>query len=199
MEIQHLPINKLKLNPANPRFIRDDKFEKLVKSLADCPDLFDTRPCICSDRTGDPIILGGNMRWRAAKDLKWEKVPAIILSGLTENQEKEIAIKDNGDFGQWDWEALVNEWNDLPLEDWGINLPSEWLKEDDPNEEYAGMPEFGEEGKAFRTIHVHFKNENDVISFAQQIGQEISEKSKTLWYPPIKKESYNNMRFEDGD
>lgn len=139
------------------------------------------------------------MRWRAAKDLKWEKVPAIILSGLTENQEKEIAIKDNGDFGQWDWEALVNEWNDLPLEDWGINLPLEWLKEDDPNEEYAGMPEFGEEGKAFRTIHVHFKNENDVISFAQQIGQEISEKSKTLWYPPIEKESYNNMRFEDGD
>jgi DNA modification methylase len=126
-EIIYLPISKLKPNPDNPRLIRDANFKRLVKSLKDCPQLFDARPCICSDRTGDLIVLGGNMRYLAAKELKYKDVPAIIMSGLTEDQEREIVIKDNGEtFGEWDFNLLAN-WSDEPLTDWGVDLPEDWL------------------------------------------------------------------------
>ncbi len=127
-KIQYLPIGQIKLNPSNPRIIKDVTFKRLVKSLQDCPSLFDARPLLCSDRTGELIVLGGNMRLRAAQELKYDKVPVIILPGLTEPQEREVAIKDNGLFGEWDFEALANEWSELPLVEWGVPLPEDWLK-----------------------------------------------------------------------
>ncbi|KKW12679.1 MAG: methylase N-4/N-6 domain-containing protein [Candidatus Gottesmanbacteria bacterium GW2011_GWB1_49_7] len=132
-KIQYVPLAVLHLNPKNPRLIKDAAFRKLVKSLADCPTLFDARPCICSDRTGENIILCGNMRYLAAKELKRETVPAIIITGLTKAQEREITIKDNGDFGEWDFDILSNEWTDLPLMDWGVSLPLNWLATLDDN------------------------------------------------------------------
>ena len=122
-EIKYLAISDLKVNPGNPRFIRDAAFKKLVKSLSDCPSLFDARPCICSNRTGENIIIGGNMRFRAAVELKYKKVPTIIMEGLTELEEKEITIKDNATaFGEWDMDMLSG-WGDLPLAEWGVVVP----------------------------------------------------------------------------
>ena len=127
-KIEYLPAEKLKVNPENPRLIRDDSFARLVKSLNDCPQLFDARPCLCSDRTGELIILAGNMRFLAAKELKHKKVPAIIMSGLSEAQEKEILIKDNGTtWGEWDLDLLEKDYGDLPLEEWGVDLSSDWM------------------------------------------------------------------------
>lgn len=126
-KIQYLPIDQLILNSENPRLIRDAGFKRLVKSLKDCPSLFDARPCICSNRTGQNLIMGGNMRYLAAKELKYKKVPTIIMSGLTPEQEREIAIKDNGtEFGEWNMD-LLSAWSDLPLVDWGVPLPEDWL------------------------------------------------------------------------
>lgn len=124
MEIKFVPIASVTANPDNPRIIKDDAFRRLVKSLQECPQLFNARPLLCSDRTGKLIILGGNMRHAAAKELKYKEVPIIIISGLTETQEKEIAIKDNGAFGEWDFDLLANEWSDLPLIDWGVDMPN---------------------------------------------------------------------------
>jgi hypothetical protein len=67
------------------------------------------------------------MRWRSAKELKWKEVPVIIMPGLTEAQEKEIAIRDNGAWGEWDFDVLANSWGDLPLDDWGVDLPDGWI------------------------------------------------------------------------
>jgi DNA modification methylase len=137
ISIQYLPIGRLRVNPNNPRLIKDAAFKRLVKSLADCPSLFDARPCICSDRTGELIILGGNMRYLAARELNYKEVPVITMRGLTEAQEKEIIIKDNGAFGEWDFDILANLWSDLPLEEWGINIPRDPALDldDDPTTE----------------------------------------------------------------
>lgn len=127
-KIQYLPVGQLILNPDNPRLIRDANFKRLVKSLKDCPSLFDARPCICSDRTGKNVIMGGNMRYLAAKELKYKEVPAIIMTGLTPDQEQEIAIKDNGEtFGEWNMDEL-SAWDNLPLADWGVKMPEDWEK-----------------------------------------------------------------------
>ena len=131
-EIQYLPPSSIHLNQGNPRLIKNAAFKNLVKSLKDCPSLFDARPCICSDRTGQLIVVGGNMRLRAAIELKYETVPVIVMSGLTEDQEKEIAIKDNGGFGQWDFTVLADAWGDLPLVEWGVDLPEDWLTGKNP-------------------------------------------------------------------
>jgi DNA modification methylase len=131
--IQMLPIGAVTLNPDNPRTIKDSSFRRLVKSLQDAPRLFNARPLLCSDRTGKLIVLGGNMRLRAAIELKYGEVPVIIMQGLSEDQEREVAIKDNGAFGEWDYELLANEWSDLPLSDWGVDLPEDW-KDVEPEE-----------------------------------------------------------------
>lgn len=129
MKIEHIAIGKVKLNPDNPRQISNKDFESLVKSLKDCPDMFEARPLLCSDRTGKLIVLGGNMRLRAAQKLNYKDVPVIVLPGLTEAQEKEITIKDNGAWGQWDFDALANAWSDLPLKGWGVDIPADWAAE----------------------------------------------------------------------
>jgi DNA modification methylase len=126
-KIEYFPTNDVYLNEKNPRLIKDEAFQRLVKSLLENPELFRARPLLCSDRTGRLVILGGNMRYLAAKELKYNEVPVIIMRGLTDDQEKAIAIKDNGTFGEWDFSVLATEWSDLPLEDWGVELPMGWL------------------------------------------------------------------------
>lgn len=122
-EIIEIPVEDLQLNPDNPRQISKKDFARLVKSLKTCPDLFKARPLLISTRTGEDVILGGNMRYKAAVKLGYKKVPCIVLGDLSRDQEREIAIKDNGAFGEWDWETLANGWDDLPLADWGVDVP----------------------------------------------------------------------------
>jgi DNA modification methylase len=126
-KIEYLPVGTVHLNEKNPRLIKDEAFKRLVRSLQESPDLFRARPPICSDRTGKLVILGGNMRYLAAKELKYTEVPVIIMKGLTKDQEKAIIIRDNGTFGEWDFSLLASAWSDMPLEDWGIELPKGWL------------------------------------------------------------------------
>jgi ParB-like chromosome segregation protein Spo0J len=124
-------VTQLKLNPNNPRFIRDDKFEKLKISLTDFPEMMDARPIVIDE---DGIILGGNMRFRACKELGWKEVEVNVLKGLTEKQKREFIIKDNASFGEWDWEILANEWDDEELKQYGIDVKftaDELLDEDD--------------------------------------------------------------------
>lgn len=127
-----IPASKLKLNPENPRQIGQKEFDRLVKSLQDCPEMFDARPLLVSQRTGENIIIGGNMRFRAAKKLEYKEMPCVILEGITKEKEREIAIKDNGAFGEWDWDALANSYSDLPLKDWGVDIPADWGEQNEP-------------------------------------------------------------------
>lgn len=121
----YVPIHDLQVNKANPRVVRDVAFKKLKESLqgAKGKEMFEARPCIVSNRTGENIIIAGNTRYKAAKELKWQEVPAVIMEGLTEEQEQEIIIRDNITNGEWDWETLANEWDAVKLEEWGVDLP----------------------------------------------------------------------------
>ena len=139
-KIEDRPINTVKANPDNPRTITGKAFKRLVESLRDAPGLFEARPLLCSDRTGELIVLGGNMRLEAARELKYEQVPCIVMKGLTEADEREIAIKDNGSFGEWDFDMLAS-WDDLPLNDWGVEIPEVWLESLDDKLPDAGSGE----------------------------------------------------------
>ena len=112
-------ISEVKVNPNNPRLIKDDKFKKLVQSVKDFPEMLNIRPIVVNK---DMIILGGNMRFKACKEAGLKEVP-IIITDLTEEQQKEFLIKDNVSGGEWDWDILANEWNAEDLKDWGLDIP----------------------------------------------------------------------------
>ncbi len=42
---------------------------------------------------------------------------------LTEEQKKEFIVKDNVGFGEWDWDALANDWSEEDLSEWGVDIP----------------------------------------------------------------------------
>jgi ParB-like chromosome segregation protein Spo0J len=115
-----LKINQIKLNPNNPRIIKDDKFKKLVQSIKDFPEMLNIRPIVVNK---DMIILGGNMRYKACKEAGLKEIP-VIVTDLTEAQQREFLIKDNTSGGEWDWEVLANEWNNEQLEAWGLDIPN---------------------------------------------------------------------------
>jgi hypothetical protein len=74
-------------------------------------------------------VLGGNMRLLALKKSGAKECTAKIVTGLTPEQKREFIIKDNSAFGEWDMDLLSSSWSDLPLVDWGVDLPEDWLKE----------------------------------------------------------------------
>lgn len=122
-------ISEIKLNPNNPRLIKDDKFTKLVQSIKDFPEMLDIRPIVVN---ADMVILGGNMRFKACKEAGLKEVPIIVADNLTEEQQREFLIKDNTSGGEWDFEMLANEWDVEQLEDWGLEIPN-WSKGLDVN------------------------------------------------------------------
>ena len=126
MKTEKIAISKIKLNPNNPRLIKDDKFTKLVQSIKDFPEMLDIRPIVVNE---DMIILGGNMRFKACKEAGLKEIPIIIANGLSEEKQREFLIKDNVSGGEWDWDMLANEWDDIELDKWGLDIPKEFLTE----------------------------------------------------------------------
>ena len=119
-QVEYRPIKNLKELPGNPRIIKKDQFEKLKQSIKDNANYFEARPIILSNRTGELVILAGNQRYKAAKAIGLKEVPTILLPNLTEEREKEIIIRDNVENGDWDWDALFNEWDTDKLQEWGV-------------------------------------------------------------------------------
>lgn len=113
-------VGEIKSNPNNPRIIKDEKFEKLVKSIREFPEMLNLRPIVVND---DMVVLGGNMRLKACKEAGLKEIPVIKASQLSEKQQKEFIIKDNVGFGEWDWETIANEWDSIELQDWGLDIP----------------------------------------------------------------------------
>ena len=119
MKIEKINIKDIKLNPNNPRTIKDDNFKKLVKSVKDFPEMLEIRPIVVND---DGIILGGNMRYKACKEAGLKEIFIIKASNLTEAQQKEFLIKDNVSGGDWNWETLIADWDSKLLTEWGMEL-----------------------------------------------------------------------------
>jgi len=117
-------ISQIKSNPKNPRVIKDDKFQKLVKSIKEFPEMLDKRPLVCfTDTDGKYVVLGGNMRLKAAKEIGMKELPISLADDWTEEQKNEFLIKDNVGFGEWNWDELNSDWDTEKLQDWGLDVP----------------------------------------------------------------------------
>ncbi len=153
-------INDIKLNPNNPRFIKDDRYQKLKNSIKDFPKMMKLRPIIIDD---DGMILGGNMRYLAMKDLGFKEIPEgwiVKASELTEEERKRFIITDNIPYGDWDEDKLANEWDIGELQEWGVELEDIELADEEDIEEEINI-------KEYKRIHI-------LISFHPDIYSEIS-------------------------
>jgi ParB-like chromosome segregation protein Spo0J len=132
LKSQNIPLSKLETNkgqidglPKNPRLIKTEKFEKLKKSIEDNPEMLGMREVLVYPLNAKFIIIGGNMRFQACKELGFTEVPCKILDkDTTAEQLRAITIKDNVGFGEHDWELLANEWDSVELEEWGLEVPN---------------------------------------------------------------------------
>ena len=194
---QQVKISKVKGNPSNPRIIKNDKFKKLVKSIQEFPEMLKLRPIVVDE---DMMVLGGNMRLKASKEAGLSEVWIDIAEGLTEEQKKEFIVKDNVGFGEWDWAMLGNEWNTIKITEWGLDV---WENQDDRNEldaevEWSGMPEFNNKDLTpKRQLIISFRNEDDIKTFANLIKQNITDKTKSLWYPEAIQEKQFDKLYTD--
>ena len=137
-------IKEVKPNPRNPRIIKDDKFNKLVKSIKDFPDMLNKRPLIVfTDVDGKYIVLGGNMRLKACKEIGIKEIPVILADEWTEEQKAEFLIKDNVGFGEWDWDELQADWDAEKLDEWGLDVPDFAVTELEAEEDDFEVPEGG--------------------------------------------------------
>jgi site-specific DNA-methyltransferase (adenine-specific) len=122
--MEYRNIAEIKPNPKNPRIIKDDKFAKLVKSIRDFPQMLEKRPLICfTDTDKKLVVLGGNMRLKAANEVGLKELPVVLADDWTVEQRAEFLIKDNVGFGEWDWDELANDWDAEQLTDWGLDIP----------------------------------------------------------------------------
>jgi len=143
MKVKKVKRQEIKINPNNPRLIKDNKFRQLIKSVEDLPQMLEMRPIIVDE---DMVILGGNMRFQACTRAGLTEVPIIQYTETyhetTDSYIKhnktykeacdEIVIKDNVGFGEWDWDILANEWDNNEIVEWGLDVwqPEEEAKQD---------------------------------------------------------------------
>jgi hypothetical protein len=191
MKIERVKINDIKLNKKNPRTIRDEKFQKLVQSIKEFPEMMDVRPIVVDK---DGIILGGNMRYKASKEAGLEFVSIVRAENLNEEQKKKFLIKDNVNYGKWDY-LLLKDYD--ALNEWGMDIPSWATNLDNQNEEddffnqdflndYESSKRFEEEeeqetiqsvssGTAFILLHL----EQEDFNFIKTMEPKILEKTGT--------------------
>jgi hypothetical protein len=120
MNIEIVKISDVKTNPKNPRLIKNDKFNKLVNSIKEFPEMLKLRPIIVDENN---VVLGGNMRLKACKEVGLKEIYIVKANNLTEEQKDEFIVKDNVGFGEWDWDILANSFDVDKLEDWGLDVP----------------------------------------------------------------------------
>lgn len=131
VQSQEMPLKDITPNkgqipgvPKNPRVIRDQKFRLLKKSIEEDPEMLGLREILLYPYQGKNIIIGGNMRYQALKDLGYTSaIVKILPADFTPEKLRAIVIKDNSGFGEWDWDALADEWEAAQLIDWGLDVP----------------------------------------------------------------------------
>lgn len=147
-----LPMSQIAVNNgqmdgvrANPRQIKGEKFDRLKASIERNPEMLALRELLVYEHGGKYIVIGGNMRYRACKELGYTQMPCkIIPPQATAEQLNAYIILDNSGFGDWDWDALANDWDSQQLTDWGVDVPN-WDDEASEDEQPSDDDDFDEE------------------------------------------------------
>lgn len=166
MKTEFINISEVKPNPENPRVIKDGKFKKLVESIKSFPKMLEMRPIVVD---ADMVALGGNMRLKACEAAGMRQVPVLKADELTEAQRREFIIKDNVSYGEFDWDALANDWNIGQLDDWGLDVPEEKGDDDETYSRKVQAPVYEPSGDMPALHELYSENRcNELIREIEQ-------------------------------
>lgn len=124
MEIKTVSIHQVEVWDKNPRSINKKDFVRLKKQIT---KLGVYKPLIVfEEKEKHYIALGGNMRLRALRELKYEMVDISIVRPKNNAAKLEYALSDNDRAGYYDIEKvdeLVEEFKDqIDFDDFSIDL-----------------------------------------------------------------------------
>lgn len=191
---QNIPVSCLDMNrgqlrglPKNPRFFRDNRYEAMKKSIEDSPEMLELRELIVYPH-GDNrfIVVCGNLRFRACRELGYTEVPCKVLDISTEIRKlREYAAKDNVSFGENDMDVMLNEWDKSELQDWGVEFPRKPERDEfkdrfeaitDETAVYPLIPKFDEKYELFIIVSA---NEVDGNWLREALDMQHMESYKT--------------------
>lgn len=146
--------------PKNPRFFRDYRYEAMKKSISESPEMLELRELIVYPYSdGRFLIVCGNLRFRACKELKYKELPCKVLDADTDVRKlREYATKDNVSFGENDSDVMINEWDKAELAGWGVEFAPEKPVDEfkdrfdsitDENAVYPLVPKYDERHELF--------------------------------------------------
>ncbi|WP_300697529.1 hypothetical protein [uncultured Bacteroides sp.] len=146
--------------PKNPRFFRDYRYEAMKKSISDCPEMLELRELIVFPYLNERyIVVCGNLRLRACRELGYTELPCKVLKPDTSvNKLREYSAKDNINFGENDLDIIQNEWDRAELQDWGMEFAPEKSKDEfkerfdsitDDTAVYPLIPKYDEKHELF--------------------------------------------------
>lgn len=119
--------------PRNPRQIKDEKYKLLKKSIEDDPEMLELRELLVYPHNGKFVVIGGNMRLKALRELGVSECPCKVIPAETPIEKlRAYTIKDNNSFGEYDFDLLGNDWEVDELLDWGCDLPEITIEEEQP-------------------------------------------------------------------
>jgi len=183
IETKDIPLIQLERNigqiaglPVNPRTITKTKFKQLRNSIENGEKMLQFRELLvfaigeetdlCKQRY---VVIGGNMRLEALKSLKKKTAPCkIIPPDTTIDELKKIALLDNGSYGDWNYDQLANEWDNLDLDSFGVkfnqinvsfNTDTEKPKEEkkaESTDEASEDRKVNERERTYNTYNLHF-------------------------------------------
>jgi len=108
MRIEKRKTNDLKIWENNPRTITKEAFERLKKQIA---ELEPYKPLLINE---EGIVLGGNMRLRAFREMGINEIECSVVKAPTEELKLKYALSDNDQVGKTDAEVLANLIGSIP-------------------------------------------------------------------------------------
>jgi ParB-like chromosome segregation protein Spo0J len=202
--IETIKISDLQPFPRNPRFHSESNIAKIAMSIKAYGW---TTPVLITDTKE---VIAGHGRLLAATELGMINVPCIRLSHLTPDLVDAYRVADNrlAMDSEWDEQLLTDTLKHLQSLDFDLTLMGFDLIEidsrlgtgSDANKEWEGMPEFYQEDKtAFRSVMIHFADQNAVDDFSKLVQQDITERTKYLHFPKWEEEKYIDKGYRTED
>lgn len=205
LSIEWVPLSSVKPYGRNPRVISDKAVEKVRSSLIN----FGWQQPLVVD--ADRVLIVGHTRLMAAAKLGLAMIPIHTARNLTKQQARAYRLMDNraADESRWDYDLAGEEIKALEQDGYDLSLTGFDIGEinvalggalNDPNTEWGGMPEFvSEDERPARTLFVHFTDERHVKKFSTLLKQEITDRTKFVWYPAQRKKVFKDKSYAADD
>ncbi len=199
LKLSELEVNNGQIEglPKNPRFIKDNRFKQLVKSIEDAPEMLDYRTLCVYPYGKKYVILCGNMRYRACKELGKKELPCYVLPEDTPAKKlREYAMKDNQGYGDNDWDLLANEWDADELKEWGIETPNLLDNVDDKNPytDKTEIPQYDVKGENYLPTDLYDETKTEILIDEIEKSDDLIESEKSFLIAAAKRHTIFNYR-----